>query len=102
MTIPGREHDHGCDVLVGDVWIGSGQSNMQWPVRQADNADAEILSARFPQIRLFCVPRKPSPVPVEDVEARWVVCSPESIAEFSAVLYFSAVRCIRTSRSRWD
>lgn len=76
------------DVLVGDVWVGSGQSNMQWAVRQSDNADAEIASAACPQIRLFYVPRKTSAVPVEDVEARWVVCSPESIREFSAVLYY--------------
>jgi sialate O-acetylesterase len=61
---------------------------MQWAVRQADNADAEISAATFPQIRLFYVPRKTSPVPVEDVEARWVVCSPETVGEFSAVLYF--------------
>jgi sialate O-acetylesterase len=76
------------DVLVGDVWIGSGQSNMQWAVRQSDNADAEIAGATCPRIRLFYVPRKTSAVPVEDVEARWVVCSPESIREFSAVLYY--------------
>jgi sialate O-acetylesterase len=88
MTITGVNTITVADVLVGDVWVGSGQSNMQWAVRQADNADAEMASAKFPQIRLFYVPRKPSPVPVEDVEARWVVCSPESIAEFSAVLYF--------------
>ena len=88
MTITGVNTITVADVLVGDVWVGSGQSNMQWAVRQADNADVEIASAKFPQIRLFYVPRKPSPVPVEDVEARWVVCSPESIAEFSAVLYF--------------
>jgi sialate O-acetylesterase len=76
------------DVLVGDVWVGSGQSNMQWAVRQSDNADAEIASAACPQIRLFHVPRKTSAAPVEDLEARWVVCSPESIREFSAVLYY--------------
>ena len=88
MTISGVNTITIADVLVGDVWIGSGQSNMQWAVRQSDNADAEIASATFPQIRLFYVPRKPSGVPVEDVDARWVVCSPESIREFSAVLYY--------------
>ncbi len=76
------------DVLVGDVWVGSGQSNMQWAVRQSDNAEAEIASATCPQIRLFQVPRKTSAVPAEDVDARWVVCSPESIRDFSAVLYY--------------
>ena len=90
MTIQGTNIITIADVLVGDVWIGSGQSNMQWAVRQSDNADAEIAAANFPQIRLFYVPRKTSPVPVEDVDARWVVCSPESAREFSAVLYFFA------------
>src|SRR5215211_5423696 len=64
MTVRGNNVITVADVLVGDVWIGSGQSNMQWAVRQADNADAEIAAAAFPQIRLFYVPRKPSAVPV--------------------------------------
>lgn len=88
MTIRGTNTIVVSDVLVGDVWVGSGQSNMQWTVRRSDNSDAEIASATCPQIRLFYVPRKPSAVPVDDVEAKWVVCSPESIAEFSAVLYY--------------
>jgi sialate O-acetylesterase len=88
MAIQGMNSVTIADVLVGDVWIGSGQSNMQWAVRQSDNADAEIASANVPQIRLFSVPRKTSPVPVEDVDGRWVICSPESVREFSAVLYF--------------
>jgi sialate O-acetylesterase len=88
MTIQGANTLTIADVLVGDVWIGSGQSNMQFAVRQSVNADAEIAAASFPQIRLFYVPRKTSPVPLEDVDARWVVCSPESVKEFSAVLYF--------------
>ena len=88
MTIQGANTITIADVLVGDVWIGSGQSNMQWAVRQSDNADAEIAAANFPQIRLFYVPRKTSAVPVDDVDARWVVCTPESAREFSAVLYF--------------
>ncbi len=88
MTVSGANTITVADVLVGDVWIGSGQSNMQWAVRQSDNPDAEVAAARCPQIRLFSVPRKASPVPVEDVDARWLVCSPESVREFSAVLYF--------------
>jgi len=88
MTVRGANTVTITDVLVGDVWIGSGQSNMQWAVRQSDNAEWEASAAAFPQIRLFSVPRKPSPVPLEDVEAKWVVCSPDSIGQFSAVLYF--------------
>ncbi len=88
MTVKGTNTLTVADVLVGDVWVGSGQSNMQFAVRQSDNAAAEIASAKYPQIRLFYVPRKTSPFPVEDVDAKWVVCSPETIGEFSAVLYF--------------
>src|SRR5690349_10299459 len=55
MTIQGANTITIADVLVGDVWVGSGQSNMQWAVWQADNADAEIAAAKFPQIRLFYV-----------------------------------------------
>ena len=88
MTIQGTNTITITDVLVGDVWVGSGQSNMQWAVRQSDNADAEIAAASCSDIRLFYVPRKPAPAPVDDVDARWVVCSPETIGEFSAVMYF--------------
>jgi sialate O-acetylesterase len=88
MTIQGANTLKVADVLVGDVWIGSGQSNMQWAVRQTDNAEQEIAAANFPEIRLFYVPRKPSAVPVEDVDAKWLVCSPESAREFSGVLYY--------------
>ena len=88
MTVQGVNTITVADVLVGDVWIGSGQSNMQWAVRQSDNADTEVAAADFPQIRLFYVPRKTSAVPVDDVDARWVICTPESVKEFSAVLYF--------------
>lgn len=88
MTIRGANEIKVADVLVGDVWIGSGQSNMQWAVRQSNSAESEIAAAKFPEIRLFYVPRKTSPTPVEDVEAKWMVCSPENIGEFSAVLYY--------------
>ena len=88
MTIEGANKIKVSDVLVGDVWLGSGQSNMQWAVRQTNNADQEIASAKFPEIRLFYVPRKPSGVPVDDVEAKWLVCSPETIQDFSAVLFY--------------
>jgi sialate O-acetylesterase len=88
MTVKGTNTITVADVLVGDVWIGSGQSNMQWAVRQSDNAETEIAAAKYPQIRLFYVPRKTSAVPVDDVGAKWVVCSPETVPEFSGVLYF--------------
>lgn len=88
MTIRGNNTIKVADVLVGDVWIGSGQSNMQWAVHQTNNAESEIAAAKLPDIRLFYVPRKPSPTPVEDVDAKWMVCSPESVKDFSAVLFY--------------
>lgn len=80
------------DVLVGEVWLGSGQSNMQWPVKASNNPDAEIAAARYPDIRLFSAPRVVAQTPQEDVEGAWVACSPETIAEFSAVLYYFGVQ----------
>lgn len=88
MTVQGKNTLKVADVLVGDVWVGSGQSNMQWAVRQTNNAETEMSSAKYPEIRLFYVPRKTSAVPVEDVDAKWIVCSPESVKDFSAVLYY--------------
>lgn len=88
MTIQGNNTIKISDVLVGDVWIGSGQSNMQWEVARTNNAEKEIASANFKEIRFFYIPRKPSNVPVEDVEAKWEVCTPETVKGFSAVLYY--------------
>jgi len=74
------------DVLIGEVWIGSGQSNMRLPVWETTNAARELLRAN-PEIRLFTVGLKSSPIPLEDCEGEWIVCTPENAAWFSAVLY---------------
>ena len=76
------------NVLVGEVWIGSGQSNMQWPVSRSDNAQQEIATAKYPKIRLFTVAHKISDTPLDDCEGAWVECSPETVGGFSAVAYF--------------
>ena len=76
------------DVLVGEVWLCSGQSNMEWPVDRSQDAKTEIAAAHFPLIRHFTVTRLTSPTPLEDVTGTWEVCSPETIAPFSAVGYF--------------
>ncbi len=78
------------DVLVGDVWVASGQSNMDWSVRRSRNPDQEIAQANYPRIRLFKVARKVADSPLEDVEGAWQPCSPESVGEFSAVGYYFA------------
>jgi len=75
--------------MVGEVWIASGQSNMQWSVAQSKNAKTEIAAANYPDIRLFSVPRKVAQFPQDDIESgEWVECSPETVPGFSAVAYF--------------
>lgn len=78
------------DVLVGDVWLCSGQSNMEWPVASSDNAEVEISNAEWPEIRIFDVPHTMAVLPKEKLPAgiQWERCSPETIAGFSAVGYF--------------
>ena len=76
------------DVLVGDVWLASGQSNMEWIVENSFNVEKEIASAKWPHIRMFTVPRLTDDKPVDNVNANWQVCSPETVAKFSAVAYF--------------
>lgn len=76
------------DVLVGEVWIGSGQSNMAWNMTKTDNAEEEIAAANHPNIRLFLVPKLKAPKPAADLVAEWKVCTPESVKSFSAVAYF--------------
>jgi sialate O-acetylesterase len=86
------------DVLVGEVWLGSGQSNMVFPVSMKGRAgpyglldDAkEIAAANYPQVRMFTVPDKKSATPLTDVKAVWKVCSPDTVADFSAVGYLFA------------
>lgn len=76
------------DVLVGEVWLASGQSNMEWTVKDSAGAADEIAAADHPGIRMFTVPRVIRRKPPMDVDGTWAVCSPESVAQFSAVAYF--------------
>ncbi len=76
------------DVLVGEVWVCSGQSNMQWPVDRALDPDLESAAAHYPQLRLFQVPMVTATEPQEDVDAEWRTCTPENLPTFTAVGYF--------------
>lgn len=79
------------DVLVGDVWVASGQSNMEFPMEALANADAEIAAAQYPKIRIFRVEHRPADFPRSDVTAKtWAACTPETVADSSAVAYFFA------------
>ncbi|MFN3422871.1 MAG: sialate O-acetylesterase, partial [Armatimonadota bacterium] len=83
-----RETVRFTDVLFGEVWVCSGQSNMAWPLMWSQNAEQEIASANFPQIRFFVVEQSIALEPQSDCKGRWVVCSPETVSRFSAVGYF--------------
>lgn len=79
------------DVLVGDVWVASGQSNMEFPMKELANPGPEITAAKYPKIRIFRVDHRPSDYPLSDVEAKtWAACTPESVADSSAVAYYFA------------
>ena len=88
LAISGKNKIELKNVLVGEVWICSGQSNMQWSLRQTENAEAEIANARYPMIRLFTVPRSEVDAAAKDVKADWKECGPETVATFSAVGYY--------------
>ena len=81
------------DVMVGEVWLASGQSNMEWSVGMGvgNNTQEEINAAQHPDIRYFTVPHKTSVVPLADTEpAEWKLVTPESVKHLSAVAYFFA------------
>lgn len=75
------------DVLVGEVWIASGQSNMQWPISRSAEPESTIAGAKDEQLRLITVPRRGADAPESDPQAAWVHCTPDTTPEFSAVAY---------------
>jgi len=76
------------DILLGEVWICSGQSNMEWQLRRAETAEEEIPASDYPEIRLFTVKKHIAIRPMEDLNGSWERCTPESSADFSAAGYF--------------
>jgi sialate O-acetylesterase len=88
MSIKGDNAIELSDVLVGEVWLCSGQSNMAMTVSRSANFDAEQSAADLPKIRMFTVARKASETAADDCEGRWTVCAPESVGGFSATAYF--------------
>lgn len=84
------------DVLVGEVWVASGQSNMEFPMARVDNAEQEIAAANYPNIRFFLVKKAVADQPADDVQGAWTLCSPETIKPQSAVGYFFAREIFQT------
>ncbi|MGK7393610.1 MAG: sialate O-acetylesterase [Candidatus Cyclobacteriaceae bacterium M3_2C_046] len=89
LIISGKNTITLSDILIGDVWVASGQSNMEWPMSRVDGAEEAIARASYPKIRLFTVPRSVSKDPKADIEQReWQETTPGTIQSFSAVAYF--------------
>ena len=83
------------DILFGEVWIGSGQSNMEMPMNgwidrgdSLNDSQNEIKKANYPRIRIFRVNKVQTYEPVQQLDGNWAICSPETVSNFSAVLYF--------------
>jgi sialate O-acetylesterase len=92
MTLEGDSVITFRNVMVGEVWLGSGQSNMNFRLnRPVLNSEEVIKAAQYPLIREFHVPETVSRVPLQDLQqGEWKVCSPETVGDFSAVGYFFA------------
>ncbi len=89
MIIQGNNKITLSDILVGDVWLCSGQSNMEWHLQSSMDAKAEIESASYPEIRLFDVKgHTVSRTPKNNTSGRWEKCVPNTARSFSAVAYF--------------
>jgi len=86
------------DIMIGDVWLCSGQSNMEWPLKNALNGEGEVAGANDPRLRLLKVPKRREAAPANSLSAdvRWQPTTPQSAANFSAACYFMARRLRET------
>jgi sialate O-acetylesterase len=90
LVVEGKNTIRIDDVLLGEVWLCSGQSNMAMKVSAAQNFEQEKAAANLPQIRTFLVERASARTPQADVKGRWVAAAPETVGDFSAAAYFFA------------
>jgi sialate O-acetylesterase len=90
MTITGDNTVTIKNILVGEVWVCSGQSNMEWKFAACANTAEERPKANYPKVRMFTVKKKTSLKPLTEAEGSWVECSPQTVDGFSAVGYFFA------------
>jgi sialate O-acetylesterase len=88
LTLTGNNKVTIKDVYVGEVWVCSGQSNMEWPLVASEGGKEAIANSKNPRIRLFHVPHKISAEPVHEVKAQWKECGPGTVGGFTAVGYF--------------
>ena len=88
MTVKGKNEIKIADVVVGEVWVASGQSNMEWAVKNTTDAEAEIAKSANPMLRQFLVKKNAIPAPTDQMEGSWVIAGPGTTPGFTAVGYF--------------
>lgn len=88
VTVKGNNTVTFTDVLIGEVWVCSGQSNMEWTVSNSDDFENEKAAAQYPKIRHIKIPKVPKGFPQDDVEAEWTICTPETVGSYTAAGYF--------------
>jgi sialate O-acetylesterase len=88
MTITGKSTVTLKNVLVGEVWVCSGQSNMWWPITMTANSKEAIGNSTNPMLRLYTVPQRVAGTPKTALGESWVECGPKTVATFSAVAYY--------------
>ena len=90
LAINGENSIRLTDILVGEVWLGSGQSNMDWPLEKCNDAAREVAAAQHPDIRYFKVAQSAAEARKDDVQGEWRIVTPETAGEFSGIAYFFA------------
>jgi sialate O-acetylesterase len=88
MVVEGKNRIEIEDVLVGEVWVCSGQSNMEWPMSRSFEPESDIANSANPNLRLLTVPKLKAETPTNNINAAWVVCEPDTVRNFSAVAYY--------------
>jgi sialate O-acetylesterase len=88
LTVSGKNTIVLKNVLVGEVWVCSGQSNMELPLSRSFEPQGDIAAAANPNLRVFTVPKVKSEKPITDVKASWQKCGPDTVKDFSAVAYY--------------
>jgi sialate O-acetylesterase len=96
LNVQGRNNIKFYDVLVGEVWLCSGQSNMEFELKSALNKESEIQGAIYPEIRQIKIPTSVSTSPKDDIaKTAWKICSPQTAPDFTAVGYFFAREIVK-------
>jgi len=96
LTVTARNEIKRSDILVGEVWLASGQSNMEWTLSDSADAQTEIARSSNPQLRAFHVTRDTARNPVEERDGKWVITGPDTAGAFSGTAYYFGQKLQKT------